>query len=64
MSQSTFSFDTSNILISDASSNSHVEAARERQAIVTKPAGSLGRLEDIACQIAGIQRSNAPVIEN
>ena len=45
-------------------SSSHVEAARNRQAILTKPAGSLGRLEDIACQIAGIQRTDRPVIEN
>jgi nicotinate-nucleotide--dimethylbenzimidazole phosphoribosyltransferase len=45
-------------------SSSHVEAAQERQSILTKPAGSLGRLEDIACQIAGIQRTDRPVIEN
>ncbi len=45
-------------------SQAHVEAARARQAILTKPAGSLGRLEDIACQLAGIQRSEKPVIEN
>jgi nicotinate-nucleotide--dimethylbenzimidazole phosphoribosyltransferase len=42
----------------------HVDAARVRQAQLTKPAGSLGRLEDIACQIAGIQRSRTPNIEN
>jgi len=45
-------------------SSTHVEAAQNRQAILTKPAGSLGRLEDIACQIAGIQRTDRPVIEN
>ena len=42
-------------------SSSHVEAARNRQAILTKPAGSL---EYIACRIAGIQRTDRPVIEN
>ena len=30
---------------------------------LTKPAGSLGRLEDIACQVAGIQRTETPRIE-
>lgn len=29
-------------------------AARERQAMLTKPAGSLGRLEDLSVQVAGI----------
>ena len=45
-------------------SESHVIAARARQATLTKPAGSLGRLEDIASQLAGIQRSDTPKIEN
>ena len=45
-------------------STQHVEAARARQATLTKPAGSLGRLEDIACQLAGIQRKNQPAIKN
>ncbi len=31
-----------------------MEAARQRQSELTKPAGSLGRLEDLAVQIAGI----------
>lgn len=43
-------------------SQCHLAAAEERQLILTKPAGSLGRLEGLACQIAGIQRSNTPRI--
>src|SRR6202034_331176 len=31
-----------------------VEAARERQEALTKPSGSLGRLEDLSVQLAGI----------
>ena len=41
-----------------------VEAAAERQRNLTKPPGSLGRLEDIACRLAGIQRSVLPTVEN
>jgi nicotinate-nucleotide--dimethylbenzimidazole phosphoribosyltransferase len=37
--------------------------ARERQLQLTKPAGSLGRLEEIAVQMAGITRSVQPVIK-
>jgi nicotinate-nucleotide--dimethylbenzimidazole phosphoribosyltransferase len=33
-----------------------MELARSRQQQLTKPAGSLGRLEDIAIQIAGITK--------
>jgi nicotinate-nucleotide--dimethylbenzimidazole phosphoribosyltransferase len=38
-------------------------AARARQAQLTKPAGSLGRLEDLAVQIAGITGQARPSIE-
>jgi nicotinate-nucleotide--dimethylbenzimidazole phosphoribosyltransferase len=40
-----------------------MEQARARQQQLTKPAGSLGRLEDIAVQIAGITRQPLPSIE-
>src|SRR5438128_10079104 len=40
-----------------------MEQARARQQQLTKPAGSLGRLEDIAVQIAGITRQPLPGIE-
>jgi nicotinate-nucleotide--dimethylbenzimidazole phosphoribosyltransferase len=40
-----------------------MEAARTRQQELTKPAGSLGRLEDIAIQIAGITGQPLPKIE-
>ena len=38
-------------------------AARARQADLTKPEGSLGRLEDLSIQLAGIQGKASPVIE-
>ncbi|MFC1898733.1 nicotinate-nucleotide--dimethylbenzimidazole phosphoribosyltransferase [Chloroflexota bacterium] len=38
--------------------------ARERQDILTKPAGSLGRLEDLSIQIAGIQGKPIPQIKD
>jgi nicotinate-nucleotide--dimethylbenzimidazole phosphoribosyltransferase len=38
-------------------------AARDRQAQLTKPPGSLGRLEDIACFLAGWQRTARPRID-
>jgi nicotinate-nucleotide--dimethylbenzimidazole phosphoribosyltransferase len=40
-----------------------MELARTRQQQLTKPAGSLGRLEDIAVQIAGITRQPLPRIQ-
>lgn len=43
--------------------NDATEAARKRQQELTKPAGSLGRLEDIAIQIAGITGQSRPLIE-
>ena len=39
------------------------DAARERQAVLTKPAGSLGRLEEIAVFFAGWQGEARPQIE-
>ncbi len=38
--------------------------ARQRQDELTKPAGSLGRLEELSVQIAGIQRKAKPEIKN
>jgi nicotinate-nucleotide--dimethylbenzimidazole phosphoribosyltransferase len=38
-------------------------AARARQATLTKPAGSLGRLEELSIQLAGIQGKARPSIE-
>ncbi len=40
-----------------------MEQARARQQVLTKPAGSLGRLEELAVQIAGITKQAIPVIE-
>jgi nicotinate-nucleotide--dimethylbenzimidazole phosphoribosyltransferase len=42
--------------------NTAIEQARARQQVLTKPAGSLGRLEEVAIQIAGITRQIMPVI--
>jgi nicotinate-nucleotide--dimethylbenzimidazole phosphoribosyltransferase len=39
-------------------------AARERQDQLTKPAGSLGRLEEVSVRIAGIQGKAKPQIKN
>ncbi len=40
-----------------------LEAARSRQSVLTKPAGSLGRLEEIAIFMAGWQRRERPRAE-
>ncbi|MHB1133696.1 MAG: nicotinate-nucleotide--dimethylbenzimidazole phosphoribosyltransferase [Chloroflexota bacterium] len=37
-------------------------AARERQSSLTKPAGSLGRLEELAIKVAGIQGRERPLL--
>lgn len=37
-----------------------MERARQRQDQLTKPAGALGRLEDLAVQVAGITGSDRP----
>ena len=37
-----------------------MESARERQAQLTKPPGSLGKLEDIAVWLAGWQGGETP----
>ncbi len=39
---------------------SHREAARVRQAQLTKPAGSLGRLETLAIELAALQHTDRP----
>lgn len=38
-------------------------AARARQGVLTKPPGSLGRLEELAVRMAGWQRSERPALE-
>lgn len=43
---------------------SAMQAARERQNQLTKPAGSLGRLEELSIQLAGITGKNIPQIKN
>ena len=43
---------------------SKAEAAMARQDQLTKPPGSLGRLEEISVKLAGIQNTNEPLIRN
>ncbi|HIF72993.1 MAG TPA: hypothetical protein EYQ61_10620 [Dehalococcoidia bacterium] len=64
MSHVTFPVDGENQFKIEPISLKHLEIARARQKTLTKPAVSLGRLEDIAYQLAGIQRKNKPAIED
>ena len=41
-----------------------MDAARQRQSQLTKPAGSLGRLEELSVQLAGIQRKPLPAVKD
>jgi nicotinate-nucleotide--dimethylbenzimidazole phosphoribosyltransferase len=41
-----------------------MQAARERQNMLTKPAGSLGRLEELSIQLAGITGKNIPALKD
>src|SRR3989304_9864334 len=41
-----------------------MEEARARQDTLTKPQGSLGRLEELSIQMAGIQRNPIPQIKH
>ena len=43
-----------------ARSDAFREAALARQAILTKPAGALGALEDVAVWLADVQQSSTP----
>jgi nicotinate-nucleotide--dimethylbenzimidazole phosphoribosyltransferase len=43
---------------------SAMQAARERQNMLTKPTGSLGRLEELSIQLAGITGKNIPIIKD
>ncbi len=47
-----------------AESSGHRAVAMQRNDSLTKPPGSLGRLEDIALWLAAWQRRNPPVLEN
>lgn len=41
-----------------------MQAARERQNILTKPAGSLGRLEELSIRLAGMTANPLPKVKN
>jgi len=41
-----------------------MRAARARQDMLTKPQGSLGRLEELSIQLAGISGNSMPVIKD
>jgi nicotinate-nucleotide--dimethylbenzimidazole phosphoribosyltransferase len=41
-----------------------MQMARERQNILTKPAGSLGRLEELSIQLAGMTANPQPIVEH
>src|SRR5690349_14695826 len=43
---------------------SAMQAARERQNMLTKPAGSLGRLEELSIQLAGVSGKSNPTIKD
>jgi len=43
---------------------SAMQAARNRQNMLTKPAGSLGRLEEMSIQLAGIMHKSIPTIKD
>ena len=46
----------------EAVDQSWLKAASERQLTLTKPPGSLGRIERIANRLAAIQRTTTPVL--
>jgi nicotinate-nucleotide--dimethylbenzimidazole phosphoribosyltransferase len=53
-----------NLPIIQPLNQSAMHSARERQNQLTKPAGSLGRLEELSIQLAGITGKNIPQIKN
>lgn len=53
-----------NIPIISTLNETAMQAARERQNMLTKPAGSLGRLEELSIQLAGITGKSIPAIKD
>jgi nicotinate-nucleotide--dimethylbenzimidazole phosphoribosyltransferase len=53
-----------NIPIIQSLNEAAMQAARDRQNQLTKPAGSLGRLEELSIQLAGITGKEIPVIKD